>query len=271
MPQQALVTILIPSYKTPMLTKLCLRLIRKHTDLSKARVVVIDNDSKDESLAYLRGLAWIDLIERPAVSGETGPAAHSAALDLGLARTVTPYVLSIHTDTLVKHPQWLEFLIKEIEKNPRRAGVGSWKLEFKPGFSRFLKSIEFQIQQIWYRLLGKKEHALAGVGDNYFYLRSHCALYRTQLLQDQGLSFSAGGEVAGKVMHKALLEQGYEMAFLRAEILGHYIEHLNHATMVLNPEFHENMQGLEKSIKRVQKGLQRFHAEAILADDSLDE
>lgn len=267
---QPLVTILIPNYKTLALTKLCLRLIKKNTDLSKAKVIVIDNDSRDESVAYLRTLGWIDLIERPAIPGENGPAAHAAALDLGLARTVTPYVLSIHTDTLVKHPQWLEFLIKEIEKSPQVAGVGSWKLEFKSLPQRVIKNIEFKFQQSYYRLTGQKNHALAGVGDNYFYLRSHCAMYRTQLLQDYGLSFSAGGEVAGKVMHKELIQQGYHMEFLRAEVLGNYIEHLNHATMVLNSEFHANMQHVDKGLKRVQQGLKRFDADKILADSSLD-
>jgi len=45
-----LVTILIPNYKTPELTKLCLRLIRKHTDSDKIHVIVIENDSNDSSI-----------------------------------------------------------------------------------------------------------------------------------------------------------------------------------------------------------------------------
>lgn len=47
------VTILIPNYKTPDITKICLRLIRKHTDFSKVEVIVVDNHSNDASLAYL--------------------------------------------------------------------------------------------------------------------------------------------------------------------------------------------------------------------------
>jgi hypothetical protein len=38
-----LVTILVPHYKTLMLSKLRLRLLRKHTSLELARVVVLDN------------------------------------------------------------------------------------------------------------------------------------------------------------------------------------------------------------------------------------
>src|SRR6185312_4131555 len=102
------VTILVPNYKTLELTKLCLRLLRKFTDPNQVKVIVVDNDSRDASLDYLRSLAWIELIERTAIPGESPPLSHARALDLGLARTNTPYVLSIHTDTLVHHPKWLD-------------------------------------------------------------------------------------------------------------------------------------------------------------------
>ena len=40
-----IVTVLVPNYKTLKLTKVCLRLIKKNTDLNKVHVIVIDNDS----------------------------------------------------------------------------------------------------------------------------------------------------------------------------------------------------------------------------------
>src|SRR5690349_8060360 len=76
------VTILIPNYKTLRLTKLCLRLLRKFTDLNKIRALVIDNDSQDESLDYLRTVTWIDLIERKSIPGESPVQSHSRALDM---------------------------------------------------------------------------------------------------------------------------------------------------------------------------------------------
>src|SRR5579862_1364184 len=120
-----LVTILVPNYKTLELTKLCLRLLRKYTEPGLAKVIVIDNDSQDASLDYLRRLSWIELIERK-TTGEAPAMAHSKALDLALTRVQTPYVLSIHTDTLVKHAGWLTFLLSRMAKDPRLAGVGSW-------------------------------------------------------------------------------------------------------------------------------------------------
>ena len=44
------VTILLPNYKTPELTKLCFRLLNKFTPPGRMRVIAIDNASGDASL-----------------------------------------------------------------------------------------------------------------------------------------------------------------------------------------------------------------------------
>jgi GT2 family glycosyltransferase len=267
---QPQVTILVPNYKTLDLTKLCLRLLRKYTNSNQAKVIVIDNDSRDASLDYLRSLSWIELIERQAIPDEGAISAHSRALDMALQHVTTPYVLSIHTDTLVKHPKWLDFLIAEIEKNPSIAGVGSWKLESKSLWRNTLKSIERRIQQIYYSLTGNKNHGLEGVGKNYYYLRSHCAMYRMDALQKLNVNFSSGDKVAGKGMHKSLVDAGYQMVFIPSDVLIHYLEHINHATTVLNPELSTREKSVIKGLNRVEKSLVRMNAKAILQDESLD-
>jgi len=264
------VTILIPNYKTLDLTKLCLRLLRKYTDLNQAKIIVIDNDSQDDSLAYLQTLDWITLIERKSNPSESPACAHSAALDLALEIVTTPYVLSIHTDTLVKHNNWLPFLLSQIGKSPNIAGVGSWKLESKPLLRRILKNMEFKLQQFYYTLIGKTQHGLQGIGKNYYYLRSHCALYRTDLLKKYNLSFSLGDMTAGKALHKSLIDQGHDMVFLPAEILLQYVEHINHATTVLNPNLSTREKSVIKGKKRIEKSLNRLNAKGILQDTSLD-
>lgn len=267
---QPLVTILVPNYKTLKLTKLCLRLLRKYTNPGLARVLVIDNDSQDESLDYLRTLSWIELIERKAVPGESPVQSHSRALDMGLEKVTTPYVLSIHTDTLVKHHKWIEFLLEEILKRPTIAGVGSWKLESKSLWRRVLKQIERQIQLTYFKLTGNTKHGLEGIGKNYYYLRSHCALYRMDVLRQLNLHFGDGDKVAGKYMHKEIVESGYEMIFLPSDVLIKYLEHINHATTVLNPELSTREKSVIKGMKRVQASLRRMQADAVLADARLD-
>ena len=60
---QAEVSILIPHYKTLEMTKLCLRLLRKNSDLNRIRVIVIDNGSSDKTLEILSGFKEIKLID----------------------------------------------------------------------------------------------------------------------------------------------------------------------------------------------------------------
>ena len=264
------VTILIPNYKTLQLTQLCLRLIRKYTDPALAKVLVIDNDSRDASLDYLRSLKWIKLIERPAVPGEAPALAHSRALDLALEHVTTPYVLSIHTDTLVRHHQWLPFLLNHFQHNSQLAGVGSWKLESKSFLKKYLKLMERLFQRFFYQLTNKKNHALEGIGPNHYYLRSHCALYRMDLIKQYRTGFSDGEEVAGKMMHRKLVEKGHDMLFLPSAILLKYMDHVNHATTVLNPTLSRNQKSVVKGTKRIQKNLARFNATKILQDVSLD-
>ncbi len=264
------VTILVPNYKTLELTKLCLRLLRKYTDLAQAKIIVIDNDSEDPSLSYLHSLSWIELIERKAIPNEGAISAHSRALDLGLERTTTPYVLSIHTDTLIKHPEWLHFLMAQFDKMPSIAGVGSWKLEAKSWWRQALKKLEREAQLIYYHLIGRSQHGIEGIGKNYYYLRSHCAMYRTDVLKKLKLHFSGGDMVAGKDMHKQLEEAGYKMIFLPSEVLIKYLDHINHATTVLNPALSTRQKSVDKGLRRIEKSLERMNAKAILLDESLD-
>jgi len=253
---QEKVSILIPHYKTPALLKYCLSLLKKNTPKNLAKLIVIDNDSQDESIPYLQSLEGITFIPRKTIPGETPAQSHSRALDLGMEYVDTDYVLSIHTDTLVKHPEWLEYLLKNIEKNDNIAGVGSWKLENKPLYKRILKNIERKIQIAYYKIINKKNHHIEGIGENnYFYLRSHCALYRTDLLKNYGLIFDDNNEVAGKVMHKKLVEKGHEMIFLESKELSKYLDHINHATMVLNPELGVGKRAIRQGLERIKKFL----------------
>ena len=286
------VTILIPNYKTLELTKLCLRLIRKHTNHEMVHVIVIDNDSRDDSLEYLRTLTWLALIERKGDNNESPSLSHSRALDLGLERVKTPYVLSIHTDTLVKDHSWLNVLISEIEKHPDIAGVGSWKLEPSPSLGKKLwKNIEFRTRAITYRIKGK-HHKLSELeiqknsgyysffqknrsnmnenGKDFFYLRSHCALYRMDLIKKHNLTFAEGEKTAGSQMHRILVEKKYQMIFLPADYLSKYLVHLNHATMVLHPELGAKARTVHKGLKKIKKELKRLDSKRVLKDDYLD-
>ena len=264
------ISILIPNYKTPDITRLCMRLLRKHTDPARIHVIAIDNGSADASLDYLRSLTWIDLIERQPEPDDTPSLSHSRALDLAMERVDTPLVLSFHTDTFVLNSRWLDFLIQQIGRSDDIAGVGSWKLESKPWHKRLAKNVERHLQSVWYRFVGRDLSLVEGTAAHRKYLRSHCAMYRTDLLRRYGLTFSADRDTAGRVMHQRLVEAGHRMVFLPSEVLGRYVVHLNHATMVINPELGARKGSIDKGLKRIRRVLEDMGAEAVLADDSLD-
>ena len=99
-------TICIINYKTELLTKLCLRSIRKFTQ-SPYQVIVVDNNSGDSSLDYLRQVKWIKLIERPGNLIPNTPAmAHASAMDIGLENCETDFLISMHSDTFVYQEKW---------------------------------------------------------------------------------------------------------------------------------------------------------------------
>ncbi len=267
---QKLVTILIPNYKTPEITKICLRLLRKYTNFDLAEVIVIDNDSNDESLVYLKSLPWITLIQRKPEVDDTVPLSHSRALDLGLFHVKTPYVLSIHTDTFVKRSDWLQFLLKPFEEDSSIAGVGSWKLESKNWLRRF--GIYFE--QFWKKILhtycGYQRYNPNRTDDSQHYLRSHCAIYRTDLIKKLKTNFSDGSLTAGKMMHQKMVSAGYKMLFLDSVHLGQYVDHLNHATLIFNPELGTSKKNVKEGSKRIKRKLRGIDADTILGSVDLD-
>lgn len=267
----ALVTILLPHYRTLELAKLCLRSLKKHTEVNKIKVIVIDNHSGDESLAYLRTLKWITLLEREAIAGESPSESHVRALELGMAQVDTPYVLSLHTDTVVTSNGWLDFLLDKFEAGENIAGVGSWKLEYKPLIKRWLKAIErFWQLNIWYRISGQGAGNVVGVGKNIYFLRSHCALYKTDLVRQYTDGFGDSGECAGKGMHRKLADKGFELLFIPSHELIKYMQHLNHATMILNPKIAGKKTGKSKARQRIMQELHAIGYNQILNDNSLD-
>lgn len=209
------------------------------------------------------------MLERSGEPREAAPLSHSRALGLGLEHVDTPYVLSIHTDTLVCHPQWLSFLVAQIEKHPHIAAVGSWNLPEKWSIKQIEKWLEYYGLSHCYGLFNQAKYRLTGQRD-YYYLRSHCALYKTALLRKYGLSFSDEGKTAGQVMHRKLLQHGHRMVFLSPQKLLRYLEHINHATVTLHPQIRAR-KSRRKDEKRLEKTWKRFDAEKILADTSLNQ
>ncbi len=113
--KNARVTIVIPHYQTHDIIRLCLRSIRKFTP-QPYKVIVVDNDSKDESLEYLKSVKWLHLIQRKEVA-KKGSWAHGSALDIGLTDTQTDFFLALHSDVMIKDSSWLSKLLTPSKKS----------------------------------------------------------------------------------------------------------------------------------------------------------
>jgi glycosyltransferase involved in cell wall biosynthesis len=258
------VTICIVNYKTEELTRLCLRSLRKFTTFPYT-VVVVDNDSNDASLDYLRSLKWITLIERPGEVPMSGSWAHGTGLDLGLAATDTEYFMAMHSDTFVHREKWLEWLIAFMQNDPGMACVGGGKLELKPAWQMFLK--KYTDYKLWLKNLNPNKKR------DDFYIRTICALYKTETLLKENLTFNMKvdeGVTCGKQLYYELIDKNYKTRIIEPYDMSKYLYHLAHATMVLNPEFTVRKHTEKKCRKALMELLNSPLAKEILNDKSLD-
>lgn len=262
-------TICIVNYKTLSFTRLCLRSIRKFTNYPY-EVIVVDNDSKDESLEYLKNLSWIRLLERSHKPGQPrGSYDEGAALDIGLENCNTEFFVAMHSDTFAKRENWLAELVEHFGNDENVACVGSGKIELIPRWRILLKkatNLKAVIRKIFQnRAVNEKFR---------YHNRAICCLYRTDVLHREKLSFLMGREqglTSGQKLYFEFLDRGYKTVELPASVMGQYIIHLAHATQVINPqEFTLEKRTIKKYQRIVDKIMSSEIIQDILKDDSLD-
>jgi len=262
-------TICIVNYKTLDLTRLCLRSIRKFSKYP-CEVIVVDNNSQDKSLEYLKSLKWICLVERHPKPDELGGGyAHAAGLDLGLKNCNTEFFVSMHSDTFVRQDNWLRDLINYFGNDENIACVGSGKIELIPKWRILLKKAT-DLRTFKRKVLREPDP----VGKFRYHNRTICCLYRTDILRREQLSFLmdiAKGLTVGKKLYFELVARGYKTVELPASVMGQFVYHLAHATQVVNPqEFTLRKRTVRKCNRIVDKVISSGVVQKILANNSLD-
>jgi len=261
-------TICIPNYKTLDLTRLCLRSIRKFTEYPH-KVIVIDNDSQDESLEYLKRLSWIHLIENHGGEELTGSYAEGSALDIGLGSCNTEFYVVMHSDTFVQKNSWLTELISYFGNDESVSCVGSGKLELAPKWRILLKKAT-DFKAFKRNILRKPE----AFGKFRYHNRTICCIYRTDVLRRENLSFLMGRDqnlTAGQKLYFELVDRDYKTIELPPSIMGRYVIHLAHATQVVNPqEFTMRKRTVKKYNRIIDRVLSQEIIQETLTDDSLD-
>ena len=261
-------TICVANYKTLDFTRLCLRSIRKFTKYPY-NVIVVDNNSQDDSLEYLKTLNWIKLIQRDTSTDVSGGHSHAAALELGLENCNTEFFISMHSDTFVQKTGWLSDLIEYFGDKDDIACVGSGKIELTSKWRTLLKKAT-DLRTFKRKLLKQPDP----LGKHRYYNRTICCLYRTDVLKHEKLSFLTDREkglTAGKKLYFELIDRGYKTIELPKAVMGKYVIHLAHATQAINPaEFTLRKKTIRKCHRLIDKVTSSDVVQSIISDDSLD-
>ena len=264
------VTICVVNYKTLELTRLCLRSIRKYTNYPY-KVLVIDNDSQDESTEYLKSLDWVEFVERKDKTNDSsGGYAHAAALDMGLQLCDTEYFMAMHSDTFVHTSGWLGELMEYFKANPQTVCVGGGKCELTPMWNVCLKKLT-DFKTFKRILFGPADM----IGMHRYYNRTVCSIYRTEILKKENLSFLMDrdkGLTVGKKLYFEFVDKGYPTIELPDRVMKRYLWHLAHATQVVNAaEYNLRSRTLRKTRRLLDKIMTSQQVWKIMIDDSLDE
>lgn len=268
--KKSTVTVCVVNYKTLDLTRLCLRSIRKYTK-HPYKVLVIDNDSQDESTEYLKSLPWIQFVERKDKTNDSsGGHAHAAALDMGLELCDTAYFMAMHSDTFVHKPGWLGEMMRYFRENPKTACVGGGKCELTPSWSVWLKKLTD------FKTFKRKLFCVPDpLGMHRYYNRTVCSIYQTEVLKKEDLSFLMDrdrGLTVGKKLYFEIEDRGYPTVELSDRVMKRYLWHLAHATQVVNAaEYNLRNRTLRKTRQRLDNMINSEQVRCIMADTSLDE
>lgn len=240
-PTTANYSIALVNYKTLELTKTCLALLREALRGTDVPVIVVDNNSNDESSDYLRSLDWIQLIERKSAFAEPGNMAHGRALDVALEQVQTDYLFLLHTDTFIYDPAVFSMMMSQCAGPREVAAVGcleqldrgiarsAWRL-----FSRFLKHYTRR------GLLALGAQARSPKPYKEVHLKSFCTLWNTALIKQQGFHFQMDGRNPGYELQDKMTELGYPVVTLSPRKMFRYLDHIQSGTVAARGGYSSN-------------------------------
>jgi hypothetical protein len=267
---EGLASIVIPHYRTEELVRLCLRAIRRLTD-HPYELIVVDNNSAGASLDYLRRVGWIRLIERGPETEAQAVYAHASAMDIGMAAARGRWLVSFHTDTIVRREGWLGTMIGRLAANPRAVALGSDKMDDDAAWYSAMK-------RLWdTRRMKAFARRAAGLPPDPrlartpWYPRSFCAIYRLDLVRQLGLNWQpAAGHPTGELLYRGLEAAGHEAVRLSPVEMRSYVEHVAHATALLGRGGVRHWRGNHKVRRALARVMGSSMAVELLGDDSLD-
>ena len=252
------ISIIIPQYKTYQVTRLCLRALKKFSTLN-IEVIVVDNNSADESLTYLEKNKWIQLIKNN--NATVGGLGHKQALDIGIKAAKGNWVLLFHSDTIVLKKAWDKDLLDLVSQYPDAVGASSIVRDINPFASWYSQLIrKFKENQFVY-------HHTLNTSNNK--MMSYCFLIKRDFLTHSGFNFEqAEGDVAD-ALYRNHIKDMQPFLLMGRNFLQNILWHTSNVSSILTGQMTDT-----KSINKLHKKLNSLFSSTIIAsllqDNSLD-
>jgi GT2 family glycosyltransferase len=214
-------SVIIPQYKTRDMIELCLGSLFKYSQLGH-EVIVIDNNSQDESTDYLKERKSIILIENKTKS--IGGIAHKEALDLGVERATRPWVLLLHSDTIFIKDSW-DIDLKNLTEEENIVGFSSAIRDINPYESR----------------LEKIKKVIKDPGGNFFTTRnstknkimSYCFGIKKDFLVSSNYKFIDCEEDVATDLYVKKIRGQHDFILLGRKFLENILWHTSNTTSIL--------------------------------------
>lgn len=117
------VTIVIPNYNGKKLLENCLKTLENQT-YTQFKVLVIDNGSNDGSVSVTSEVLDMEMVSLTENLGFCG------AVNLGIQKSKTPYIILLNNDTEVDE-QFVEALLNAIQRSKQIFSCGAQMIDFK--------------------------------------------------------------------------------------------------------------------------------------------
>lgn len=175
-------SLVIPYFRTPEITRLCLYSIYKYAR-GQPEVIVVDNAPQSAESAMLEEFTEIKLLKN--ATAARGSAANFEALDLGLDAASNDLVGLLHSDVVFLHEGWDLECFGRLER-AKLGALGTFERESNP-----FRPLRQRVRDRWRHLL----HARRPAADSRGKLMVHFLLTRRSALRAMGFRFAAEGHV----------------------------------------------------------------------------
>ena len=253
-----ILSIIIPQYKTLELIRLCIRAIKQFSVL-QPEIIVVDNNSKDASLDYLKKIKNITLIENKRKCN--GADAHRLALDLGIKKARGQWILLFHSDSIVLRKGWDEDLIDLTKKYPGTIGATTIYRDinrFAPWYTKLLRYFKERNSFFNYSLdvTNKK-------------IMSYCFLIERQFFLKTGYEFYGSQGDVGDSLYQIHIKNKKPFILLGRKMLNRFIWHTSNATS-LAAGLMNDKKSKQKFLKKRNQLLSSDIISSILKNNALD-